>query len=174
MVRSMGDHADALTDDGMQQLDEHRRGECETPCPYCEHERRHQQRSTRAPWRAYDDVVCGECGSPMTLKPSRFGLFYSCTRWPECDGTHGAHPNGEPLGVPANKATKLARRRAHDLFDQLYSKRGRMSRTDAYTWLAKRMQLTKDECHIGRFTIAQCDHVIELVTQRLKRGFKNG
>lgn len=131
-------------------------------------------RSTlRVVGETYDDVKCGECGAPMRLKTSRFGLFYSCRTWPACDGTHGAHPDGEPLGVPADKATKLARRRAHELFDQLYVRRGRMSRSDAYAWLAKRLKLTKDECHIGRFDVARCERVVAVVKERLDRGFKN-
>lgn len=54
-------------------------------------------------------VSCGECQAPMLLRESRFGKFYGCTRFPECRGTHGAHPDGRPLGVPANAETKEAR-----------------------------------------------------------------
>ena len=59
-------------------------------------------------------LACPECAAPMELRPSRFGQFYGCTRWPACDGTHGAHPNGSPLGTPANRATKDARIEALD------------------------------------------------------------
>lgn len=123
--------------------------------------------------------ICGECGAPMVLRVAKRGSligtkFYGCSRYPYCDGTHSAHQStGEPLGVPANKATKRARIDAHAAFDQLHQTRGRMSRKQAYAWLAARLHLTADECHIGRFTIAQCQRVVTLVNQRLTRGFKN-
>lgn len=34
----MGDAADSLTDDGMDELATHEAGECEYGCPYCEEE----------------------------------------------------------------------------------------------------------------------------------------
>lgn len=51
------------------------------------------------------DLVCPECGALMRLRKSRFGLFYGCTRYPYCKASHGAHPDGAPLGVPVNKAS---------------------------------------------------------------------
>jgi ssDNA-binding Zn-finger/Zn-ribbon topoisomerase 1 len=106
----------------------------------------------------------------MVLKESRFGLFYGCVRYPACDGTHGAHPNGDPLGTPANKETKLARMAAHDAFDKLWkgaTKKGRKSaRKNAYDWLREQLKLTKEECHIGKFNIAMCKKVIELCERR--------
>lgn len=107
-------------------------------------------------------VVCGECSAPMALKPSRYGLFWACTRYPECDGKHGAHPDGRPLGIPANKATKAARIRAHDAFDAYWRSQG-WERSAAYRWLREQMGLSKAECHIGRFDIEQCDLVIRVV-----------
>lgn len=35
--------------------------------------------------------------------------FYGCIRYPHCNGSHGAHPNGLPLGVPADDALKSLR-----------------------------------------------------------------
>jgi ssDNA-binding Zn-finger/Zn-ribbon topoisomerase 1 len=92
----------------------------------------------------------------MSLKESRFGPFYGCNRFPQCRATHGAHPDGRPLGIPANKETKQARIRAHDAFDRLW-KGGRMTRAQAYGWMQRAMDLSKDEAHIGRFSIEQCE-----------------
>jgi ssDNA-binding Zn-finger/Zn-ribbon topoisomerase 1 len=123
------------------------------------------------------DVTC-HCGSKMRLRYSqRFGgnWFYGCSRFPECDGAHGAHQSdGAPLGVPADKPTKAARIRAHTVFNQLFEGRGRMTRSQAYRWLAKKLHMTADECHIGRFNLAQCDRVIDVCARRLGRGFGNG
>ncbi len=113
-------------------------------------------------------VICGECQSPMALKNSRFGKFWGCTRYPLCMGTHGAHPDGKPLGVPANAATKQARMRAHAAFDRLW-RSGKMSRTDAYRWMQKNMDLTKDEAHIGKFDMAKCAKLEDLVSLEMSR-----
>ncbi len=35
---------------------------------------------------APDDITCPKCGSSMIVKLSRGGKFYSCSKYPECDG----------------------------------------------------------------------------------------
>jgi ssDNA-binding Zn-finger/Zn-ribbon topoisomerase 1 len=115
-----------------------------------------------------------DCGGDMVLRDSKFGKFYGCVRWPACDATHGAHPDGTPLGVPANKETKQARMAAHAAFDQLWhraTRAGRKSaRSKAYAWLREQLGLTKDQCHIGRFDKAMCQKVIELCEKRKSNG----
>ena len=49
----------------------------------------------------------------------------------------------------------MTRCMTHVIFDRLW-KDGGMSRTQAYKWLAHEMNLTKQEAHIGNFTVAQC------------------
>jgi ssDNA-binding Zn-finger/Zn-ribbon topoisomerase 1 len=105
----------------------------------------------------------------MVLRKSRFGQFYGCTRFPECKGTHGAHPDGKPLGIPADSRTKQARIRAHAAFDELW-KDGRMRRPDAYRWMQQAMGLDVDGAHIGKFTIEQCDQLVTLVQQHQEGG----
>lgn len=102
-----------------------------------------------------DPIACGECGAPMVLRSSRFGKFYGCTRFPRCKGAHGAHPDGKPLGTPADSETKLARIEAHAGFDALW-KHGLMNRRAAYRFLRKAMALKPDDCHIAKFTKGQC------------------
>lgn len=97
----------------------------------------------------------------MALKPSRYGIFYGCTEFPDCTATHGAHKDGTPLGIPANAETKKWRIEAHKAFDKLWKNGGCMSRKQAYRHLRERMNLTAMECHIGRFDISQCKRVIE-------------
>lgn len=104
-------------------------------------------------------VACGECGSPMTLRSGRFGRFYGCTRWPECGGVHGAHPDGSPMGEPADQATRHARIAAHAAFDQLWQS-GRMTRKAAYSWLARTTNLTPSSAHIAKMDRAQCEAVV--------------
>jgi ssDNA-binding Zn-finger/Zn-ribbon topoisomerase 1 len=111
-----------------------------------------------------DDLTCPDCGALMILRPSKYGLFYGCRNFPACKGTHGAHPDGRPLGVPADRATKEARIRAHAAFDAIWEP-GKISgrkrrRGRAYTWLAKRMGC--QEVHMGEMTIEECERVVRL------------
>ena len=62
------------------------------------------------------------------------------------------------MGTPGDKATKKARMRAHDVFDQLWKEK-HMSRHEAYEWMCDQMSLTREEAHIGRFNIDQCEEL---------------
>jgi ssDNA-binding Zn-finger/Zn-ribbon topoisomerase 1 len=106
------------------------------------------------------NVLCAECGSLMTLRKSKYGQFYGCTRYPQCKGAHGAHPNGDPLGLPATKETKVARIAAHDAFDSIWSREtGWMSRAEAYRWLKRTTGLE----HIGSCSLEECERIIHAV-----------
>lgn len=108
------------------------------------------------------DHPCPECGAQMVLRDSRYGRFYGCLEYPNCKATHGAHADGRPLGIPADKPTKRARMRAHDAFDSLWKGTG-LRRQEAYRWLRGALNLSAEECHIGRFDIETCDRVVRLV-----------
>ena len=107
-------------------------------------------------------VTCADCGAAMRLRESRYGWFYSCEKFPSCEGSHGAHPDGRPMGTPANAETKRARRRAHEVFDTLW-KGGAMRRGDAYEWLAQQFGRP---AHIADMDVADCDRVVALVKGR--------
>ena len=114
------------------------------------------------------DHPCPECGEPMVLRDSKYGLFYGCSGFPKCKASHGAHKKtGQPLGTPADGPTKKARIRAHDSFDQLW-KGKHMGRGDAYVWMQEAMEMTEDEAHIGKFTIDHCDRLELLVDEYLE------
>jgi len=98
----------------------------------------------------------------MVIRSSKHGPFYGCTRYPDCQGTHGAHPDGSPKGTPANKETREARIKAHFVFDQIW-KNGYMLRRQAYNWLRTHMDLSHSEAHIGQFDREQCETLIKLV-----------
>ncbi len=111
-------------------------------------------------------MQCPDCGALMMLRPGRFGPFYACVRRDQtgCPGAHGAHPDGRPMGTPANAATRQARIKAHAAFDQLW-KSGEMTRRQAYWWLQQSMEMTTLQAHIGKFTLEQCERLIALVEQ---------
>ena len=108
-------------------------------------------------------VACGECGAPMVMKTSRFGKFLGCRQFPTCKGTHSVHQDtGQPMGTPADKATKEARIKAHASFDTLW-KSGVLTRQQAYKWMRQTMGLDGKTGHIGAFTKEQCVRLIALV-----------
>lgn len=113
------------------------------------------------------DLNCPEpgCGARMVLRPSRFGLFYGCSKFPSCKGAHGAHSDGSPLGHPADQETKQLRIKAHNLFDQLW-KTGAMRRGEAYRWLQNALSLGSEEAHIGKFTKTQCELLIKILERQ--------
>lgn len=66
-------------------------------------------------------------------------------------------------GVKAEPGSELARARqaAHRAFDPLWQS-GKMTRSNAYTELARRLNLTKAECHVVLFDVATCRRVVEM------------
>jgi len=105
----------------------------------------------------------------MELRPSQFGknrVYYACIA-DDCRGAHGAHPDGTPLGKPADQATKRMRMAAHAEFDKLW-KRGDFTRKQAYAWMQETLGLTKEEAHIANFDIPTCKRLIEAVWAKLE------
>lgn len=35
----------------------------------------------------YQEILCPECNSKMIIKPGKYGLFRSCSKYPECKGS---------------------------------------------------------------------------------------
>ena len=114
-------------------------------------------------------IKCPECGSSMVLRTTKKFTykngdprkFYGCSRWPECRGTHGAHPDGEPLGTPADDATKQARIVAHAVFDEWWRNAG-YDRGKGYARLKERFGF---EVHIGAADKAMCDAIVRFCTE---------
>lgn len=118
------------------------------------------------------------CGGTLVLRDSRRGPFYGCSRHPWCDATHGAHPNGAPLGTPANRETRDARVAAHAVFDQLWQAPSAPFRTDsrghlisrskarrrAYAAVARELGLKV--LHIGDADVALCKRLEARVRER--------
>ncbi len=90
--------------------------------------------------------------------------FFQCA---PCDATVGCHPDGRPLGRLANAELRMEKQRTHALFDPLWKEAARMysgasgktrqvARIRAYEWLADKMSLLPNDCHIGMFSTSQC------------------
>ena len=122
--------------------------------------------------------ICRYCGGVIRLEPARkiygastdrLGLanekIYLCQN---CNARVGCHKGtNRPLGNVANEVLRLKRRETHLVFDGFWKGIG-MSRTQAYKWLANRMDLPEKEAHIGGFEMDQCQQVIELCEKEWK------
>lgn len=71
------------------------------------------------------------------------------------------------LGRPADKRTRAARREAHEALDQLW-RNGRRERSSVYRQLAAFMGIPVSKCHIGRFSVDQCEQVFAFVSSERK------
>ena len=119
--------------------------------------------------------TCPECGKLATLVDSEivYGHSYGpiwycdCVKGSVYVGCHKGTTN--PLGTMANARLRYYRKRAHAAFDPLWKgKTATMSRTEAYHWLASRMSISVDECHVALFDEERCK-MVERVS-RYKRG----
>lgn len=118
------------------------------------------------------DPLCIECGKVAELvggdriyphRPDLYGKrFWLCACGAYC-GCHSA--TTRPLGFPCGPETRRARMAAHEVFDPLWRSRS-MDRRAAYSWLADRMGIEPEACHIGMMTAAQAWQVVELCRQR--------
>ena len=73
--------------------------------------------------------------------------------------------------TPCDRHTRDERRRTHELFDPLWygAAPAFASRYGAYEWLQHAMQLSEQECHIGRFDREQCLRAQAKIHELLER-----
>lgn len=111
---------------------------------------------------------CGECEertkltTGLTIYPHRPDLaakfFYICG----CGAYVGCHPGTQqPLGRPASATTRKARSAAHTVFDSRW-KDGSTTRKAAYAWLAEKMEMAPEKCHIGMMNAEEARRVTAL------------
>jgi hypothetical protein len=128
-------------------------------------------------------IKCPYCGQEAKLvngqhvyphRPDLKSLnFWACD---PCDAYVGCHKEGAtfllnkkqvrsdgtmPLGRLADARLRRAKSAAHAAFDPIW-KGGSMSRHAAYAWLAEKMNLKKDDCHIGMMDADACYTVVQI------------
>jgi hypothetical protein len=109
-------------------------------------------------------TVCPHCRGAVAFVNNsavygrEFGAWpwmYLCQAQP-CRAYVGTHPETNlPLGTLATAEIRTARKDAKDQFNRLLQS-GSMSRTEAYSWLAAKMNIPTAACHFGWFDVAQC------------------
>lgn len=92
-------------------------------------------------------------------------LIYVC---PKCGRYVNVHKGtNEPMGFPGDRELRLWRTLTHHVFDQLWNKKG--GRKKSYIWLAKKMKLDIDECHVGMFDEDMCKKAIDICVKELSK-----
>lgn len=92
--------------------------------------------------------------------------FYLCA---PCDAYVGSHHGStRPLGRLANAELRAWKMKAHAAFDPLWKPRGsegaKMSRSEAYRWLAWCLGIDGSACHIGMFDVELCKRTVHACT----------
>lgn len=114
--------------------------------------------------------ICRYCGNEVvfTSNAEIYGREYGngkCYLCRRCRAFVGVHTGTIiPLGTLANDELRNARKQAHNEFDKLWKGQTRkMTRYNAYGWLAKEMNLKRKDTHIALFEVEQCKKVVELL-----------
>lgn len=119
------------------------------------------------------DLACPECGAPMELvwsdryryKDGRRRPFYRCYKSPECTGTHGAHPNGAPLGRPANKETRVLRMKVHAELDKIFPWKKKIGKVKTHRWLLER---DFGGGHVANMSATECRDALIILKKKVK------
>ncbi|MDG1950945.1 MAG: zinc-finger-containing protein [bacterium] len=117
---------------------------------------------------------CPYCKGETEYKDSSYiygksyGMVYLCE---PCDAYVGVHhkTSKESLGSVANGQLRYWRKQAHAAFDPIafadrenpFSKK-KWNRHAAYGWLRRKLDLPRELCHIGMFSINKCKQVVEI------------
>jgi hypothetical protein len=122
---------------------------CDVSCPYC---------------NANAELVDGSLIYPR--RPDLWGKkYWLCNPCDAYVGVHRDSPKFAPLGRLADKELRGWKNKAHAAFDPLW-KTGKYSRRDAYALLQAKMEMTKDQAHIGKMDVDQCKRVVDLFGER--------
>lgn len=115
-------------------------------------------------------VMCDYCAQPAELatgaavyphRPELAHLFFwECVPCAAYVGCHKQSPKHEPMGRLANSDLRNWKRRAHEAFDPRW-RDGKEFRGKSYKWLADKLGITVDDCHIGEFDVDLCQKVVE-------------
>lgn len=122
-------------------------------------------------------ISCPYCDKPARLVrgnaiyPTRPDLFHKrFWQCAPCGAYVGCHQNTDkPLGRLANTVLRAAKIAAHASFDPLW-KSGELSRTEAYLWLAAKLNISAANCHIGMMDVEDCKRVMAACAERRHDG----
>jgi hypothetical protein len=95
--------------------------------------------------------------------------MYVCT---ECEARCGMHPfTAIPLGTIADAELRELRTACKPVFEAIW-RYGRMSRDDAYAWLASQLGVAPELCHWGLFERHTCLHARDISRALMAHQYK--
>lgn len=100
--------------------------------------------------------ICPRCGSVASTTEGQFGPLHQC-----CGLMSWKY---KPL---VRVQVLHARRKAHESFDRIW-KDGYMTRTQAYKWLARRLRMTEEDCHISKMGERTAKRVVAVSDQFIR------
>lgn len=110
--------------------------------------------------------LCPQHMVPMKLLDGRFGPFFGCPHYPDCDWIQDA---ANPRAMPSNKDTREARVAAHyrlDAFWKIAMSQRQLAKHEArgraYEWLAEQLEMAQLDCHIELFDVETCERVVAI------------
>lgn len=112
--------------------------------------------------------VCPYCGGRPRFVDSAvvygrsYGMIWMCA---PCDAYVGVHKGSTvPLGRLADAENRRWKKMAHEAFDKLWKgDNPRMTRHDAYAWLAQVLGIPVEHAHIGMFDWKMCQRTCDEV-----------
>lgn len=107
------------------------------------------------------DLTCADCGAPMQLVSEYEKPHYRCMAYPSCAGRHGAHPDGTPLGIPANQVTRRLRMDVHAVLNAVWSWEDSLARAACYRWL-EHVSIG----HVARMDAEECTRILSMLGGR--------
>jgi len=104
------------------------------------------------------------------------GMIYLCSDYPLCMSWVGVHSGTNyPLGRLANNELRKLKSEVHSWFDPIWkylikhkNQSKYKARNSTYQWLAFKMNIDIDDCHIGMFDVKQCKEAIIIIKEFYK------
>lgn len=107
---------------------------------------------------------CPACGNEFELNEGVYADNYRCSG--EKCYWYATQSQQDNLWRVCDQGTFTWRKACHSWFDRLWRSR-KMTRDDAYAWLAGELELTSVECHIAHFSAGCCMRVIRMTKEKL-------
>ena len=125
-----------------------------------------------------DSLKC-HCGSKAVFHKNNAVIYgrpygsrgvYVCSRFPQCDSYVGCHPDKSPLGVLKDKKGRELAKACHAIFDRYWNacleyKHRVIGRSDAYRYLASRLDMPVSECHFGMMNNQELENALQFLIQ---------
>lgn len=111
--------------------------------------------------------ICGSQDLKKVMNETIYGKRYGHGKTIQCnDCKHfvGCHDDWRPLGLISNRAMKDMKIKCHELFDKSW-KSGKLTRGEAYTKLAERLNISYEDCHFGYFDLDMLHKVYKILNK---------